>query len=245
MTTLSFQDSLKTFIKNVGDSYFWSFSKSELYNLLSRYHGNSPSEILSITKEYQGKGWYKRLSAYQIDYEFEQLILWATKQQPKIILEIGTAQGATLLAWCRIASELVISVDLEGGIHGGGYPPQKQRLYRELVHDRNGVNLALLQASSQDIKTRQKVEEILNGRSLDILFIDGDHRLEGVKRDFELWSPLVKPNGYVVFHDIVPHRKVKDCEVDVLWNELKDKYPSQEIIADSDEGWGGIGILAL
>jgi len=36
---------------------------------------------------------------------------------------------------------------------------------------------------------------------IDLLFIDGDHRYEGVLRDFTMWSPLIKPGGFIAFHD--------------------------------------------
>jgi predicted O-methyltransferase YrrM len=36
---------------------------------------------------------------------------------------------------------------------------------------------------------------------VDLLFIDGDHSYEGVKADWDLFSPLVSPFGVVVFHD--------------------------------------------
>jgi len=36
---------------------------------------------------------------------------------------------------------------------------------------------------------------------IDLLFIDGDHTYEGVKHDWEAFSPHVKPFGVVVFHD--------------------------------------------
>ena len=36
---------------------------------------------------------------------------------------------------------------------------------------------------------------------IDILFIDGDHSYEGVKRDWELFSPFVKEFGVTIFHD--------------------------------------------
>jgi len=39
---------------------------------------------------------------------------------------------------------------------------------------------------------------------LDFLFIGGDHTYEGVRMDFEMYSPLVRSCGIVVFHDIVP-----------------------------------------
>jgi hypothetical protein len=34
-----------------------------------------------------------------------------------------------------------------------------------------------------------------------LLFIDGDHRYEGVRRDFEMYSPLVGAGGLIAFHD--------------------------------------------
>jgi len=242
---MSMTKHLKTVVKNLGDWYFWPASQKELYSLIAQYPRSSKDDILSIIKLYQGQGWYKRLCVLQDDQELARLIDWASVQQPKVVMEIGTAQGGTLLAWCRIAQELVISVDLEDGIHGGGYFPQKQRLYKELVTGRQGVQVELIQDDSQKDETRQKVENILSGRRIDILFIDGDHRLEGVTRDFELWKSLVKPGGHILFHDIIPHKTIKSCQVDILWNRIRQEYPSQEIVTDYDQGWGGIGILTL
>ena len=41
------------------------------------------------------------------------------------------------------------------------------------------------------------------GVAIRVLFIDADHSYEGVRRDFELWSPLVAPGGLIIFHDYV------------------------------------------
>ncbi|MGE5748489.1 MAG: class I SAM-dependent methyltransferase [Gemmatimonas sp.] len=38
---------------------------------------------------------------------------------------------------------------------------------------------------------------------IDMIFIDGDHSYEGVKRDWELFAPFVKQFGVVVFHDTI------------------------------------------
>jgi MMP 1-O-methyltransferase len=35
-----------------------------------------------------------------------------------------------------------------------------------------------------------------------LLFIDGDHDYEAVRADFEFWSPLVAPDGFIVFDDV-------------------------------------------
>jgi len=36
---------------------------------------------------------------------------------------------------------------------------------------------------------------------LDLLFIDGDHQYASVLRDFEQWSPLLKPGAILAMHD--------------------------------------------
>lgn len=41
---------------------------------------------------------------------------------------------------------------------------------------------------------------------IDLLFIDGDHSYEGVKRDWELFAPHVREFGTVVFHDTLWER---------------------------------------
>jgi predicted O-methyltransferase YrrM len=39
-------------------------------------------------------------------------------------------------------------------------------------------------------------------RKIDILFIDGDHSYEGVKRDFSNWEPYLVRGGYILMHDV-------------------------------------------
>lgn len=39
-------------------------------------------------------------------------------------------------------------------------------------------------------------------KSIGLLMIDADHSYEGVKKDFEFWSPLVADGGLIVFDDV-------------------------------------------
>jgi predicted O-methyltransferase YrrM len=241
---MTLRNRLGILYRNLFASTHLQHSKEELTRLL-KAHGESPEALVKITDEFRGRGWFLEVRSWQIKSEFTGMLKWAKDLKPANILEIGTAKGATLLAWCRFASNKVVSVDLPGGIHGGGYPEIKQGLYQHFVSDRPKVKLCCIQDDSHAESTRQRAETFLAGDKLDILFIDGDHTYAGVRRDFELWSPLVRPGGYVVFHDILPHKDLHDCEVDKLWTELKAQYPWQEFVEDPTQGWAGIGLLTL
>lgn len=41
---------------------------------------------------------------------------------------------------------------------------------------------------------------------IDLLFIDGDHSIEGCKTDFELYAPKVVVGGFIAFHDFYEER---------------------------------------
>ncbi len=164
---------------------------------------------------------------------------------PMHSLEIGTNYGGTLFLLCSLSppSACIISLDLPGGQFGGGYPRRKIPLYRKFP--RNGQRLRLIRADSHRPETKEKVERILAGKPLDYLFIDGDHTYEGVKRDFEMYSPLVRGGGMIAFHDIARHRRNEDCQVDKFWNDVKHGHQYREIIESPEQGWAGIGVLFM
>jgi predicted O-methyltransferase YrrM len=180
---------------------------------------------------------------FQKESELLRLLNQVKKKSPKVILEIGTASGGTLFLFTRVASSdaTIISIDLPEGSYGGGYSKKKEYLYKSfrLPNQR----LYLLRCDSHEDGTFLKVKGILNKQPIDFLFIDGDHSYEGVKQDFEMYSPLVNKDGLIAFHDIVIHHIYKDVDVIRFWNEIKVKYDHEEIIDDVDQGMFGIGLL--
>lgn len=75
----------------------------------------------------------------------------------------------------------------------------------------------------------QELSELANlidrqGRPIDFLTIDGDHRYEGIKSDFLVYSSLVKEGGLIAFHDILLHPRVSVCEVETLWRQISPHY---------------------
>ena len=188
------------------------------------------------------------INPLQVRDEILELLRIVNAINPKVIIEIGTANGGTLFLFSRIASEdaTIISVDLPGGMFlskyvkfsgYGGYPKWRIPLYKSfaLVNQ----HLHLIKADSHNQATLEEVKGLLNGRDVDFLFIDGDHSYEGVKKDFEMYSPLVKNGGIIAFHDLI-----SACDVSKLWSEIKGDYIDYiEIIKDQDQGRVGIGVL--
>lgn len=164
---------------------------------------------------------------------------------PRRSLEIGTNYGGTLLMLCTVSppAAQIISIDLPSGRFGGGYPLRKIPLFRRFP--RSGQRLHLVRADSHATETKHRVLRILAGEPLDYLFLDGDHTYDGVRHDFEMYASLVRSGGIVAFHDIAEHKQQKDCGVDKFWSEIKQRYQFREIIANTKQGWAGIGVLFM
>ncbi|MGC9069559.1 MAG: CmcI family methyltransferase, partial [Thermoprotei archaeon] len=111
----------------------------------------------------------------QVKDEILGLLKLIKDLNPRRVLEIGTARGGTLFLFTRVANSdaMIISVDLPGGMFGGGYPAWKIPLYKSFaIHDQK---IYLIRADSHDPITLNRVKEILNSKNIDFLFIDGDH----------------------------------------------------------------------
>jgi cephalosporin hydroxylase len=181
--------------------------------------------------------------------EIRGLLELLAAEQPRVVLEVGTARGGTLWLFSRVAAEdaLLVSVDLPHGRFGGGYPAWRIPLYRSFA--RAAQRVELLRGDSHADATLERVQQILGGRPVDFLFIDGDHTYDGVKRDFELYSPLVRAGGTVAFHDIVPQGAREDVwqvgEVPQFWAELREGHRVTELVEDWEQGRFGIGVVHL
>jgi predicted O-methyltransferase YrrM len=179
----------------------------------------------------------------QVPTELIQFASMVANKKPKSVLEIGTSLGGTLFVLCRLAdpSAILISLDLPGGKFGGGYRWFQALLFHHFPS--RGQRLHLIRDDSHKLEVWERVADILHNQKLDLLFIDGDHTYQGVRTDFEMYSPLVRTGGMIVFHDIVQHPADLECGVSYFWNEIKARYRHEEIIENSNQGWAGIGVL--
>jgi predicted O-methyltransferase YrrM len=184
------------------------------------------------------------LRPYQVEDEITQLLGVLRGRRIERAVEIGTARGGTLflLTQALSPSARLVSVDLQYGEFGGGYPHWKIPLFHALAL--GGPSLSLLRGSSQTEEMRDRVSQTLGGPA-DFILIDGDHSYAGAKRDFELYRSLVAPGGIIAFHDIVPGSEHRVGGVPQLWQELKRDFQHQELVHDWKQGGFGIGLLFM
>lgn len=183
--------------------------------------------------------------AMQKSREIEQLLQLLEQVRPASVMEIGTASGGTLFLWTRVAADdaLILSLDLPQGPWGGGYRPWRSPFYRRLGRSRQHIRL--LRGDSRSSEMAAAVRAHLGNRTLDFLFIDGDHSYEGVRSDFEKYATLVRPGGIVALHDICPDESRPDLGVDRFWRELRGRFECEELVESQDQRSYGIGVIRV
>ena len=163
-------------------------------------------------------------------------------KKPKTVIEIGTAYGETFWLLCQICPDdaTLISVDMPNGAFGGGYT--EKDIPRLKAFAKKDQTIHCILGDSHLEETKSKISEQVKG-GIDVLIIDGDHSYEGVKKDFEMYSPLVNQDGLIFFHDIVFHPFNPSCEVNLFWRQIKQQYDIEEFVDQNEIHWGGIGMM--
>ena len=161
------------------------------------------------------------------------------------ILEIGSEAGGTLWAFCQVTNPdgLKISLDLPTGNSGSGiYADPNEYMQRVELMSSFAKDVWCIAGDSHYQSSKDKVVAGLHGELLDFLFIDGDHSEEGVRQDYEMYSPLVRPGGLIALHDIKESQfhTHRGCFVHKFWQSLKGR--KAEIMANQQQ-WGGIGVV--
>jgi len=116
------------------------------------------------------------------------------------VIEIGVYEGSSALVLCRAmpaAADLHLIdpfVDETGWALPAGWGASARATQR-VVARAGGPRVHWHVERSQD------VGRDWSSGPVDVVFIDGDHSPEGVREDWDVWHPHVRPGGYVAFHD--------------------------------------------
>lgn len=179
------------------------------------------------------------IPAYQNLNEFGNLWEFLAVRRPRNLLEIGSLYGGTLWYWSHLPTiERIVTIDLPSD---WAAVADEVRAARPLWAGwMTGIDFYDIEGDSHLPEILGRVQQIQGVKFFDVAFIDGDHTEEGVRRDFELYAPLVKPGGVVAFHDTIPNGNRHEPGVVKFTRELQWKYPSVEFF-DPD----GVGICAF
>jgi predicted O-methyltransferase YrrM len=194
----------------------------------------APDELFQLTRQ----GFFGAIYPVQNREEIVPLLELVRTENPHRVLEIGTATGGTLFLFTRMAADdaTIVSIDLPGGPGGGGYPAWLIPLYRAFALP--GQRIELIRDDSHNAHSRDLAAQFFDHQQVDVLFLDGDHSYEGVKRDFEMYSSLVRPGGIIAFHDTIVAGGVRK-----FWAELKTSgLACEELVADHGKIFG-IGVV--
>jgi len=169
--------------------------------------------------------------------ELDWLLEKVGELKPMRILEVGSFYGGTLWHWMQVSPKSkIISVDMLVSTDHPGCEKQKDghlNLWQKWAA-KNEIDLTILETSSTHPDTIEAVKKVLP--EVDFLFIDGDHDYEYVKCDYLMYSPLIREGGLIAFHDIVDAPGQRG--VNKFWNELKEKFKTEEITTANDRGIG-------
>ena len=142
--------------------------------------------------------------------EFVSAYFKSRKIVNPLVVEIGIYRGATRAFYEQLLGAEYISIDIN--------PDARPDIL----------------GNSRDAETFNALKDRLNGRGIDLLFIDGDHKYEAAKADYERYSPLAR--HLVVLHDVIARRDGMESVIEVfrLWEEI---VVTESTIVFKGPGW--------
>lgn len=152
------------------------------------------------------------------------LDLTMTAVKPRLIVEIGSWKGGSLFAWSATGAE-VIAVTL----------PDKA------AEPFNAHNAQVIWGDSHSWATRDVLWRVLAGRVPDLVFVDGDHTVDGCAADVNLAFDIA-PGAAVAVHDINLHRRYPEIGVRKVWDAVSRGVPHMVLENDPDTD-PGCGII--
>jgi len=137
----------------------------------------------------------------------KELILWIVKiHHARSYLEIGVMYGDTFIDAAKLVNR-AIGVDVRNRL-GSGYE------FYEMSSD--------------------EFFKSFNGK-IDVIFIDGDHRFEQAKKDFENSLKILNAGGTIILHDTDPSEAVRLAPTSCadsykLIGHIHDNHPELDIL---------------
>ena len=157
------------------------------------------------------------------EQELRHLYGLASRVRHGCIVEVGSHRGrstAALASGSRAGFKVpVYAIDPHEafvGVYGGVFGPEDRgRFFETMLRLRLCPIVRLVNLSSEHLSAAWPL-------AVGLLWIDGDHRYEGVRRDLDCWLPKLRGDVTVVFDDALdeemgPHRAIEELIADPSW----------------------------
>ena len=182
--------------------------RSEVAKYINSHGGSAHQLVQRINDQIDG-----RVCMSKYLHALYSLREWMGNRCSKYV-EIGCLFGGSLALVMQDPSACdYIAIDLFTGYYGMNIPKGTQGSSQAITAETHlshtkkniekfnvhGKRFDLVKGSSYAPETVEQVVELLDGKPIDLLFIDGDHSKLGVKRDFQAYAKMVSSGGFVVF----------------------------------------------
>lgn len=221
-------NSIRGLIQGV-DRGWWTQEQKEWVQALGDFGwlSDAPVDLDSLV----GRA-LEQIIAIQNPYELRKYLELVQAHRPKVVVEIGTARGGMLYCFSQLAAPdaLIISIDLPGAPNCGGQTSNERNYFSSFISF--GQQIRFIPSNSHFHATLDALRSILDGRKVDLMFIDGDHSYGGVKIDFDMYADLAADDCLLTLHDIClrPEHWGAGNEVGLFWDEIKQHYETREIV---------------
>ena len=137
----------------------------------------------------------------QVRKEIEEFVsILLAEKKLHSVLEIGFGYyGSTHFLW-RLLFDKVVSIEMNHD-RIRMFGTTTKEFYKKWIFNDNRSSFII--GKSNDTSAVRKAYELLSPGSVDLLFIDGDHKYESVLADWVLYNRLVGRGGIIAFHDIL------------------------------------------
>lgn len=169
--------------------------------------------------------------AQQLEGELTALLcLLAADVKPKVVLEIGSADGGSAWAWSNLPSvEMIIGVDLN--------PPDLEKCVA-----RDGVTTMTVRGNSLDPGVIAMVAAACIEYPPDMVFIDGCHDLGSATSDLAYYGQMCQRGGVIVMHDTQGWPGRDDFQVGQVYQNALPGETRVELVSQPG-GPAGTGII--
>ena len=147
--------------------------------------------------------------------------IWLVNRlRPRVTVDLGVDNGFSSQCFAAAGSGVVYAVDtfrndydIEPDLHKqrnvSELPRKYERVANEFAKLREtaGIGNVVLMPTTFESAANTFVQD---RRRVDLLHVDGVHTAAAVRRDYETWQPLLRPNAVVLFHDLGSFKEVRN-----------------------------------